>query len=85
MARVHYETRLAAERRFPHRVDVPAPAGGLGGRLDAMHEWCRANVAADRWEQHGQSERQPDQIAQYFARFYFMDVSDADLFRRRWL
>lgn len=29
------------ERDFPHLVDIVVPEGGLGRRLDAMHEWLR--------------------------------------------
>jgi hypothetical protein len=29
------------ERDFPHHVEVPVPLGGLGERLDAMHDWHR--------------------------------------------
>jgi hypothetical protein len=29
------------ERDFPHHVEVIVPLGGLGTRLDAMHDWQR--------------------------------------------
>jgi hypothetical protein len=85
MARVHYETRLAAERSFQHRVDIPVPLGGLGNRLNEMLVWCRANIAAGEWDQHGRSEKALGQVPIDFARFYFMTGADADLFRWRWL
>jgi hypothetical protein len=34
MARYHYETRRDAERKFPHRVDIPMPENGLGKQLN---------------------------------------------------
>jgi hypothetical protein len=37
-----------AERRFPIKVDIPVPPGGLGRRLTDMLDWCHANVAAGR-------------------------------------
>ena len=50
-----------------------------------MLDWCRANIAAGEWDQHGNSEKQPGQVAVDFARFYFMTEADAELFRWRWL
>src|SRR5664280_276662 len=32
----------AIERDFPHVVEIAVPPGGLGKRLDAMHDWHRA-------------------------------------------
>jgi hypothetical protein len=84
MARVHHPMKLAAERKFPHRVDVPVPVGGLGSTLNAMLAWCRDNIHAETWAQHGHSEKQPGKIAQDFARFYFRTAEDADLFRWKW-
>jgi len=49
VAHVHHPTELAAERHFPHRVDVPVPVGGLGGTLNAMLAWCHANCHAEEW------------------------------------
>jgi hypothetical protein len=46
MARAHYPGRHEAEHRFPHRVDVPVPPFGLGGRLNEMLAWYREKVAA---------------------------------------
>ena len=69
---MHHPTKLAAERSFPHRVDVPVPAGGLGGRLNEMLDWCRANIAAGEWDQQGRSEKALGQVPADFARFYFV-------------
>lgn len=49
MVRDRYPRRREAGRRFPHRVDVPVPGGGLGRCLTDMLGWCRANFAADPW------------------------------------
>jgi len=81
-ARTHYPGRRAAERRFPHRVDVPVPGGGLGRRLTEMLEWCRENVAAGAWDHHGRSERRKGEAPADFARFYFLTEADAEAFRR---
>ena len=49
MARAHHPTKLAAERKFPLRVDIPVPAAGFGNRLNEMEAWYRANFHADQW------------------------------------
>ncbi len=84
MARTHYPGRLAAEREFPHRVDVPVPGDGLGRRLTDMLDWCREHVAADTWGQHHHSERRKGEAPRDFARFYFVTEKDAEAFRREW-
>lgn len=85
MTRTHYPTKREAERRFPHHVDVRVPEGGLGARLNLMLDWCRANISAGTWEQHGHSTRKPGQIPQDHAKFYFASADDAELFRWKWL
>jgi len=86
MARTRNAGKRAAEQQFPFRVDIPVPpVTGLGGRLNAMHDWCRANITAGEWDKHGHSEKQPGQVAVDFARFYFMRDADAALFRCRWM
>jgi hypothetical protein len=72
MVRVHHTMKLAAERKFPVRVDIPVPAAGFGNRLNEMEAWCRTNFHANQWAHHGHSEKEPGQIPQYYARFYFM-------------
>jgi hypothetical protein len=49
--------RRAAEAKFPYRIDIPVPVGGLGNRLTEMLMWCRENIPAGAWAQHGHSER----------------------------
>src|SRR5262245_44143718 len=60
------------------------PMVGLGNRINEMEAWCRDNFHVDQWAQHRHSTKQPGQIAQDYARFYFMTGDDADLFRRKW-
>jgi hypothetical protein len=73
-----------AEAKFPHRVDVPIPVGGLGNRLTEMMVWCRQNVPAGAWTQHAHSERHRPNHPADFARFYFATEADAKAFRKRW-
>ncbi len=42
-------TAQEAERRFPIRIRIAVPAGGLGTRLDEINEWLDANCGADGW------------------------------------
>jgi hypothetical protein len=44
--------KLAAERNFSIRVDIPVPpVVGLGNSINEMEAWCRANIRAGEWEQ----------------------------------
>jgi len=76
----------AAENKFPHRVDIPVPIGGLGNRLTEMLMWCRANVAAGAWEQHRHSEgpKKARVMPAVSARFHFLNEADAEAFRKLW-
>jgi hypothetical protein len=38
-----------AERRFPVRIKLALPPGGLGKRLGEMHAWLDENCGADVW------------------------------------
>jgi hypothetical protein len=40
---------IEAERRFPVRIRIGVPLGGLGGRLDQMRAWLDGNCGADGW------------------------------------
>jgi hypothetical protein len=81
VARTRNPGKRAAEQRFPFRVEIPVPPViGLGGQLNAMHDWWRANIAAGQWDQHGRSEKALGQVPVDFA-----TEADADLFRWRWL
>jgi hypothetical protein len=65
----------AVERDFPHFVEFPIPEGGLGDRLNAMHDWHLARGIQAR---HGQSRR--DENGQYFIRWCFGDAAMAKSF-----
>ena len=40
----------STERNFPHIVEMAIAPGGLGKRLDAMHEWLNAReILSRRW------------------------------------
>jgi len=78
--------RRSAEGKFPYRIDIPVPASGLGNRLTEMLMWCRANVAAGTWSQHGHSERPKARaMPAVSARFYLASEADAEAFKKRWL
>ena len=72
------------ERRYPYRVDVVEPAGGLGSRLDVMRGWCRDNLPDWSDRRHTERGRIGDRF-HYFVRFHFLTAEAADAFRRRWV
>jgi hypothetical protein len=75
-----------AERRFPHKVDIPVPGNGLGRDLTAMLDWCRARVPQPAWAYHGHTARPSKRAAPvHSARWYFLKEADAEAFRGRWL
>ena len=56
------------ERDFPHHVEVLVPLGGLGTRLDAMHDW----PAQEAFEaMRGRSRR--DENGSNYIRWCFAD------------
>ena len=63
------------ERDFPHHVEVLVPPGGLGKKLDAMHDWHRAKgIEAMR----GRSRR--DENGHNYIRWCFADPEIAKAF-----
>lgn len=84
MERVIDPLKLAAEERFPHKVDIAVPAEGLGDRLRLMRDWCYDNIAAADWDEHEHSMATTGGTPTRYARFYFMRADDADAFRQRW-
>ena len=70
-----------AERRFPVRLKVGVPAGGLGERLNQMHRWLDENCGADAWAMTPAGFRGVvnDAVAIYFA-----DITLAGAFVARW-
>jgi hypothetical protein len=83
MARSLNSLKRQAEKRFPHKIDIAVPPGGLGQQLDAMLAWCE-HAARGYWDCHGHQVRTPDGTFQRFARFYFADAPIAEAFKRRW-
>jgi hypothetical protein len=74
----HYKGRTKPtliERNFPHHVEVLVPPGGLGRRLDAMHEWHRTrNIEQMR----GRSRR--NENGRNYVRWCFADAETAKAF-----
>lgn len=69
-----YKGRLGPkqiERENPYFVDVPIPEGGLGRRLDAMHEWHFARGLRARQGSAGI----------WTVRFCFPDAMSAEAFK----
>ena len=77
-------TKQDAETRFPHRIDIAVPQGGLGKRLNAMHDWCNRRLAAAAWAMHGHSRRRPGRVPSLYVRFYFLDFNAIEAFRQAW-
>ena len=70
-----------AERRFPVRIRLAIPTGGLGERLNQMHAWLDQSAGADGWAMtpSGMREIVNDSIAVYLA-----DATIASAFVARW-
>ncbi|HEV8032336.1 MAG TPA: hypothetical protein VGP42_15095 [Stellaceae bacterium] len=70
-----------AERRFPVRIKLALPSGGLGERLDQMHAWLDENCGADGWAMTPSGLRGVlnDAVA-----IYFLDATTAAGFVARW-
>jgi hypothetical protein len=70
-----------AERRFPVRIRLAIPTGGLGERLNQMYAWLDQSAGADGWAMtpSGMREIVNDSIAVYLA-----DATIASAFVARW-
>src|ERR1700716_947886 len=70
-----------ADRRFPLRIRLAIPTGGLGERLNQMHTWLDQNAGADGWAMNPSGARGVvnDGIAIYLA-----DATIASAFVARW-
>ena len=70
-----------AERRFPVRIRLAIPAGGLGERLNQMQVWLDQSAGADGWAMTPSGMRgvANDAIAVYLA-----DATIASAFVARW-
>ena len=90
MARPTDRTRFRddAEAKFPIKIDIPVPAYGEPWPYADMLAWCRANVAAGAWAQHGfmdKKRRDEHGVPIDFTRWYFLNDADAEAFRQRWV
>src|SRR5262249_44274049 len=72
---------IKAESRFPVRIRIGIPPGGLGRRLDEMSNWLDANCSADGWAitPSGSLGVVNDALTIYFA-----DATLASAFVARW-
>jgi hypothetical protein len=70
-----------AERRFPVRIKLAVPPGGLGQRYTHMTDWLDANCGADGWAitPSGMRGVLNDAISIYFA-----EATLASAFVARW-
>lgn len=64
------------ERDFPYRVEMSMPEGGLGKRLDDMHDWHHARSLRARF---GRGRRDKDN--RHYVTFCFADAAMADSFQ----
>jgi hypothetical protein len=81
LMRTNQRATSAAESRFPVRIRIGIPPGGLGRRLDQMDAWLDANCDADGWAITPSGSRGVvnDALAIYFA-----DATLASAFVARW-
>ena len=72
---------VEAERRFPCRIRLGVPPGGLGATLAEMHAWLEENCGADGWAMTAAGQRGvvDDALAVYFAA-----AASAAAFVARW-
>lgn len=75
------EMIMAAERRFPVRIRIGVPPGGLGRRLSQMTAWLDENCGSEGWAMTPSGTRGVlnDAISIYFA-----DAKLANAFVARW-
>jgi hypothetical protein len=69
-----------AERRFPVRIKLAIPAGGLGQRLTQMHAWLDENCGVDGWAMTPSGLRG---VVNDAAAVYFADAAIASAFVAR--
>jgi hypothetical protein len=70
-----------AERRFPVRLRLALPPGGLGSRRDAMTRWLDATCGADGWAMTPSGLRG---VVNDAVAVYFRDATLAGAFAARW-
>jgi hypothetical protein len=70
-----------AERRFPCRIKLGVPIGGLGARLTEMQGWLDENCGADGWAMTPAGLRG---VVNDAVAVYFHDATSAAAFVGRW-
>ncbi len=70
-----------AERRFPVRIRIGAPAAGLGTRLDEMKAWLDDNCGVEGWAMTPSGLRG---VLNDAVSIYFRDATLAGAFVARW-
>ena len=70
-----------AERRFPCRIKLGVPTGGLGPRLTEMHAWLDENCGADGWAMTPAGLRG---VVNDAVAIYFLEATAAAAFVARW-
>jgi hypothetical protein len=70
-----------AERRFPVRIRIAVPPGGLGQRYARMTGWLDENCGADGWAMTPSGTRG---VLNDAASIYFADATLAGAFVARW-
>ena len=72
---------VEAERRFPCRIKLGVPIGGLGRRLTEMRAWLDENCGADGWAMTSAGLRG---VVNDALAIYFLEASAAAAFVARW-
>src|SRR5262249_38616300 len=75
------ELITAAERRFPVRVRIAVPPGGLGQRHSQITAWLDGNCGADGWAITPSGMRG---VLNDAVSIYFLDATLASAFVARW-
>ena len=70
-----------AERRFPVRIRIGVPPGGLGQRPSQMTTWLDENCGADGWAMTPSGMRG---VLNDAISIYFLDATIAGAFVARW-
>jgi hypothetical protein len=70
-----------AERRFPVRIRIGVPPGGLGQRHSHMTAWLDENCGADGWAMTASGMRG---VLNDAVSIYFLDATIAGAFVARW-
>jgi hypothetical protein len=72
---------MSAERRFPVRIRIGVPPGGLGQRHTQMTAWLDENCGADGWAMTPSGTRG---VLNDALSIYFTDAALANAFVARW-